>query len=294
MDLRDLAVLVEAVQGGSLAEAARRLGLTPMAASRRLAALERELGVRLVHRTTRALAPTPEGEAFLPWAEAMLEQEAGAREALRPAGAGVSGLLRLTCSAPFGRRVVAPLMPGFLAAHPGLRVDLAMTDSVLDIVGAGIDLAIRIAPLRDSTLVARRLGDSARVLVAAPEYLARAGAPRRIADLGRHACLVSSGATHWDFTGPGGRVRQPVRGPFSATALEALHAACLGGLGIANLSEWYVEEELAAGRLIPLPLEDAVPEALGIWAVTPTARMVPPKVRAFLAALSARLAEGAR
>jgi hypothetical protein len=133
MNLQDLAVFAEAVRSGSLAAAAR-LGLNAMAASRRLAALETELGVRLVQRTTRALSPTAEGEAFLPHAQAMLDEQASALAALRPAGAGVSGQLRVTASAAFGRKVVAPMIARFMAANPDLGVDLLLTDDQVDIV----------------------------------------------------------------------------------------------------------------------------------------------------------------
>ena len=121
-----------------------------MAASRRLVALERELGVRLMHRTTRSISLTAEGEAFLPHAQAMLEAGAAARAAIAPTGGGASGLLRVTAPAAFGRKIVAPLVPRLLAENPALRIDLQLTDVVVDIVGGGLDVAVRIAPLKDS------------------------------------------------------------------------------------------------------------------------------------------------
>ncbi|HWL81262.1 MAG TPA: LysR family transcriptional regulator [Roseomonas sp.] len=293
MNLSDVAVLVEAVRAGSLAAAARRLRIAPMLASRRLAALEEALGARLLHRTTRALALTPEGEAFLPHAQAMLEEEAAARAALRPVGVGLSGTLRVTASIPFGRKVLAPLVPVFLRDHPDLQIDLLLTDGVVDIVAQGLDLAIRIAPLRDNALVARRLADSPRGLYAAPSYLAEHGLPAVLADLARHRCLTVTGTSHWSFLVAGKPVRQRVSGPFTSSSVEALHQACLGGLGIANLSAWNVREDLAAGRLVALPLEAAEPEPLAIWAVYPTARLVPPKTRGFIAALEAHLRQEA-
>ena len=289
MNLFDVSVLVEAVQAGSLASAARRLGISPMVASRRLAALEQELGVRLVHRTTRSLAPTGEGEAFLPYAQAMIEDEANARAAVRPSQAGVSGMLRVTASVPFGRKVVAPMIPDLMRAHPDLRVDLLLTDSIVDIVAHGIDVAIRIAQLRDNALIAKRLAANPRALYAAPAYLDAYGAPAKLADLDRHQCLVTTGTTHWSFDQGATIVRQKIGGRFTASSVEALHQACVGGLGIANLSAWDVQEALEAGRLVAVPLSDAVPEPLAIWAVYPTSRLVPPKVRAFVAVLEKRL-----
>ena len=289
MDLSSIAVLVEAVQAGSLAAAARRLRITPMLASRRLAALEEAVGTRLMHRTTRSLSLTAEGEAFLPHARALLEEEALARAAVRPSSAGVTGMLRVTTSIPFGRRIVAPLVPGFLQRHPGLELDLLLSDGIIDIVAQGLDLAIRIAPLRENALVARRLADNPRALYAAPAYLAAHGVPAAPADLARHRCLTLTGVAHWTLLAGGRALRQRVAGPFTASSVEALHQACLGGLGITMLSAWDVREEVAAGQLVPIPLGGWEPEMLAIWAVYPTARLVPPKVRLFIAALEAQL-----
>jgi DNA-binding transcriptional LysR family regulator len=292
IDLANLAVLLEAVQAGSLAAAARRLRITPMLASRRLAELEAELGVRLMHRTTRSLSLTVEGEAFLPHARALLEEEAVARASVRPGSADVTGMLRVTASVPFGRKVVAPLVPAFLQRHPGLQVDLLLSDGIVDIVAQGLDLAIRIAPLRENTLVARRLADNPRCLYAAPAYLAEHGVPAEPADLAGHRCLALTGMSHWTFLAGGGALRQRISGPFTSSSVEALHQACLGGLGLTMLSAWDVRDDVAAGRLLPVSLGAWEPERLAIWAVYPTARLVPPKVRLFIAALDARLAQG--
>lgn len=292
MNLSDLAIFVEAVRVGSLAGAARRLGLGAMAASRRLAGLEAQLGVRLVHRTTRSLAPTAEGEAFLPHAQAMLDEQASALAALRPEGAGVSGQLRVTTSTAFGRKVVGPMLAGFMHDNPDLRVDLLMTEDQVDIVGQGIDIAIRIAKLRDNHLVARRLADGSRRLCVSPAYVAEHGMPRVLNDLGDHVCLLTTGTTHWSFSRCGKTIRHKMNGRLTASSVEALHQVCLNGGGIAHLSAWNIEEDLRAGRLLLVTLEDAEPEPLAIWAVYPTARMVPAKVRAFVAALESRLMEG--
>ncbi|MCR0985051.1 LysR family transcriptional regulator [Roseomonas populi] len=289
INLTNVAVLVEAVGAGSLAAAARRLRITPMLASRRLAELEEEVGARLMHRTTRSLSLTVEGEAFLPHAEALLEEEAQARASVRPAATGLTGTLRLTASVPFGRKVVAPLVPVFLQDHPGLQVDLLLSDSIVDIVAQGLDLAIRIAVLRDNTLVARRLADNPRGLYASPAYLAEHGIPATPAELVHHRCLMLTGTSHWTFLAGGRTVRQRVFGPFTSSSVEALHQACLGGLGIAMLSAWDVREEVAIGHLLPIQMDAGVPEPLAIWAVYPTVRLTPPKVRLFMTALEARL-----
>ena len=171
MEFSALAVLVETASSGSLAAAARRLRITPMAATRSLSGLEQELGVRLLHRTTRALALTEEGQAFLPHAQALLEARDAAQASVGPATGNAAGLLRLTSSVAFGRKVVAPVIAEFMRNNPAVNVDLLMTDSVVDIIPAGIDLAIRIAKLTDSSLVARELAPNPRGLFATSGYL---------------------------------------------------------------------------------------------------------------------------
>jgi len=290
MDTVAVAILVTAAQAGSLAAAARRLHLTPMSATRRLAALERDLGVRLLHRTTRSVALTPEGEAFLPFARTLIESEAAGRARLHQATLQVSGLLRVTAPVAFGRKIIAPLVPGLLRDHPDLEIELHLNDAVVDLVGAGFDLAIRIAPLRDSELIARRLADSTRVLCAAPSYAAARGLPERLEDLARHDCLTPIGTSHWSFRVDGKEHKVRVAGRFSSNGIDGLHQACLGGAGIALLALWNVRDDLRTGRLVRVPLGDVSPEERSIWAVYPSARYVLPKLRAFLSVLEADLA----
>jgi DNA-binding transcriptional LysR family regulator len=199
-------------------------------------------------------------------------------------------LLRVAAPAAFGRKLVAPLVPALLAANPDLRIDLELTDAVIDIAGAGIDLAIRIGRLRDSSLIARRLAPNARILCAAPAYLAQAGTPHDLGDLARHECLTLSGNDRWPFDINGKRRDVRVSGRFSSGSIEALHQACFGGAGLALLSAWDVAEELRSGALIAITLNTAAPQEQAIWAVYPSARLVPPKLRVFVAALETRLA----
>jgi DNA-binding transcriptional LysR family regulator len=289
LELADLTVLIEAVQQGSLSAAGRRLGLTPVAASRRLAALEAEIGVRLVHRTTRSLSLTPEGEAFLPHAEAILAHAEDGRAAVAGGEEVAGGLLRVATSVPFGRKVLTPMLAGFLAEHLRLRVELLLSDAVVDIAAQGIDVAIRFGELRDSMLVARRLSDNPRGVYASPAYLAEHAAPTRIAELAQHECLAVPAGRHWTFDRNGRTVRQAVAGRFAADSMEALHEAAVRGLGIVQLSEWNVRDDLARGRLVEIKLADGVVPDQGIWAVLPTRRLVPRKVHFFLDALSAHL-----
>ncbi|MEG6353334.1 LysR family transcriptional regulator [Enterobacter bugandensis] len=289
MKLEDVEVFVEAIKAGSLAGAARRLSMSAMAASRSLNNLEAELGVRLVHRTTRSLSPTSDGDVFLPHALALLEDKNNALADLFPDGTHLSGRLRITASAAFGRKIVAPMLPLFMQQHPALQVDLLATDEQIDIVGKGIDVALRIAPLRDNRLVAHRICDNPRELCASAEYLAAYGSPKLLNDLAGHSCLATSDTTHWSFEKGEQRYKQKVSGRFSANSIEAIFEACLGGLGIANLSRWYVEPAIAEGKLVRIVLGDAQPESLAIWAVYPTSRLIPAKVRKFVEALETHL-----
>ncbi len=290
LELADLAVLIEAVRQGSLSAAGRRLGLTPLVASRRLAALEAEVGARLVHRTTRSLSLTPEGEAFLPHAEAILAHAQDARAAVAGGDDGAIGLLRIAASVPFGRKVLTPMLVHFLGQHPRVTVELLLRDTVMDIAAHGVDVAIRFGELRDSTLVARRLAHNPRGLYAAPAYLEHHAAPATIADLRGHECLTVPTARHWTFERAGKSVRQAIGGRFTADSLEALHEASLHGLGIVRLSAWNVRDDIAEGRLTEIRLTDGVVADHGIWAVLPTRRLIPRKVQFFLDALSAHLA----
>ena len=289
MDTEALAVLSHAAASGSLSAAARRLGVSPTLASRRLAALEEALGVRLVNRTTRSLSLTPEGLAFLPHARAMLEAEASALGSLAGGIGAVSGLLRVTAPASFGRKVVAPLIPDLLRTHPALRVQLSLQDRLIDIVGEGFDLAVRIGRMRDSSLLARKLADNPRRLCASPAYLQQSGQPRTLAELADHQRLGLIDREAWPFVTPDGTREVRFEGRFESDSMEAVRVACLAGLGIATFSYWDVETELASGALREVALEDATPEPVAIWIVRPSSRHAPPKIAPFIDALEARL-----
>jgi len=288
VDTEALAVFVNAISAGSISAAARRLGLAPIVASRRLSTLERDVGARLLQRTTRSLSLTAEGQAFLPHAREILDREAEALTALRPGDSGASGLLRLTAPAALGREVIVPILPALFEAHPQLRVELQLTERIVDLVGEGLDLAIRIADLRDTDMVARRIGTVRRVVCASPAYLAIHGPPATRSELRGHECLALVGSPHWLFDGPTGVERARVSGRLTCDAIDGLHAACRAGAGIAMLSTWSAANDLKTGQLIELPL-DAPPHAPPISALYPSARMVTPRVRVFLNALTQAL-----
>ncbi len=289
MDTDELSVFCQAAASGSLSAAARRLGVTPTVASRRLAALEERLRLRLVNRTTRSLSLTPEGEAFLPHARNILDAEANALGSLVGGRSAVAGLLRVTAPASFGRKVVAPLIPDLLQAHPDLRVQLSLQDRLVDIVGEGFDLAVRIGRMRDSSLLARKIAENPRMLCASPDYLARHGAPETLADLARHMRLGLMGRVNWPFVTARGVEEVRFEGRFESDSMEAVHVACLAGLGIATFSHWDVEAELTSGALQQVVLRNAAPESVAIWIVRPSSRHAPPKITPFTEALEKRL-----
>jgi DNA-binding transcriptional LysR family regulator len=291
MDLDDIALFRSIATAGSLSAAARQMGLTPMTVSRRLTALETEIGARLIHRTTRSLSLTPEGEAFLPFATQLLETQDQALAALAMPEGGLSGVLKLTAPNLIGRSIVVPVVAELMAANPGLRVDLTLTDGVVDIAAAGIDVAIRVASLQPSDMIATRVVDNPRVLCAAPAYLEKHGRPESLAELAGHACLQLHAMDHWPFIVAGATRRVSVDGPLAANSVDALRAACLLGAGIAMVTYWDAWEQLERGELERITLADAEPDRLAIWAVYPSRRHTPPRVPALVEALRARLSQ---
>ena len=289
MQVSDVQVFDAIADTGSLSAAARRLGLTPMTVSRRLAALESELGVRLFHRTTRAVSLTAEGETFLPFAATLLQASEEARACLKSSAGTASGVLKVTAPTVFGQSVIMPLLPALLAEHPALRIDLTLSDSIVDIVGLGIDVAIRIATLRDSALIARPLAPNPRVLCASPAYLKRYGTPTTMEALTNHRRIALHGMPYWPFMRAGEAVAIRADGVFSANSVEAVRTACREGLGMAMLTYWDVRDDLAAGNLCLLELADTMPEQLFITALLPTRQHVPHRVGIFLQRLEAAL-----
>lgn len=289
MQVSDVQVFDAIADTGSLSAAARRLGLTPMTVSRRLAALESELGVRLFHRTTRAVSLTAEGETFLPFAATLLQASEEARACLKSSAGTASGVLKVTAPTVFGQSVIMPLLPALLAEHPALRIDLTLSDSIVDIVGLGIDVAIRIATLRDSALIARPLAPNPRVICASPAYLKRYGTPTTMEALTNHRRIALHGMPYWPFMRAGEAVAIRADGVFSANSVEAVRTACREGLGMAMLTYWDVRDDLAAGNLCLLELADAMPEQLFITALLPTRQHVPHRVGIFLQRLEAAL-----
>ena len=280
---------------GSLSAAARAEGVAPAIIGRRLDALEAQLGVKLLVRSTRRIALTHEGAAFLDDCQRILAEVAGAEASVSAGGVQASGQLRITAPAGFGRRHVAPLVPPFHEAHPRLRISLNLADRIVDLAAEGYDCAVRVGDLPDSSLISIRLADNHRLAVATPAYLRRRGVPRHPQDLARHDCLVlSSDASQsrgWAFTIDGESMHLRPQGPLDCSDGQVLHAWCLAGHGIAWRSTWEVEAEIAAGALVPVLQAYAAPPN-GIYALLPHAtRHLPLRVRLWVDFLKQRYAE---
>ena len=284
--LDDIGLFLRVLDLGSISAAARSLDLSVAVASQRLQRLEKQLGVRLLHRTTRRLHATPEGAALAERGRMLVEDLETLTTELRRSGADVSGTLRMTASASFGRQYLSPLLPEFLARYPNVRISVDLSDAMKDPVSSGFDLAIRIGALEDSNLVARRIAPNRRVLCASPAYLARHGTPAAPADLAAHECLVLVGSSArqdtWRMTDHNGReVLVRVSGRFECNFGEVLRDAAVAGLGIALHSTWHVCDDLKSGRLRQVLPHYRLAES-GIHALMPQRRLVPLRVRAFV------------
>jgi DNA-binding transcriptional LysR family regulator len=279
-----MTTFVEVVARGSLSAAARAEGIAPAMIGRRLDALEARLGVKLLQRTTRKLVLTDEGVAFLEDCQRILSELDDAEAAVSERSARATGHLTVSAPAGFGRQHVAPLLPSFLAEHRDVTVNLNLNDRVVDVLGEGVDVAIRIASLSDSNLVAVKLADNRRVVVASPLYLKRHGRPLQPADLARHNCLAisSEGSQRgWTFLEHGAPTTIKVGGNMVCNDGAVLHAWALAGKGLAWRSMWEVGEQIAAGALCTVLDEYAAP-GNDIHAVFAQRRHLPLRIRAFV------------
>jgi len=279
--LKELETFLRVAQKGSLSAAARQEQVTPAIIGRRLDALEDRLGVRLLVRTTRKLTLTQEGEAFLEDCQRILTDLANAEAQLTLGSSRAAGHLKVTAPAGFGRRHVAPLLLEFLRAHPEVSASLDLSDRTVDLVGEGIDCAVRLGGLVDSSLVAVRLGEMKRVVVGSPAYFQRMGVPRTLDDLAAHDCLALPTQPGWDFQQYGKALLFKPPGRFACNDGAVLHDWALAGMGLAWRSLWEVGDDLRWGRLVSVLDAFATPP-VGIHAVFPQRRHLPLRVRLFI------------
>ena len=282
--LHEMAVFARVVAAGSLSAAARELSLSTAMVSRRLAALEARLGVRLLHRTTRSLHLTDEGATYYENCARVLAEIEEADAAVSAGRQEPRGTLRVALPASFGNQYVAPLMPRFAAQYPALKLALSLSDRSVNLVEEGFDLAIRIAALADSSLAARKLAPNRRVVCASPAYLRAHGTPRTPEELLQHNCLLAYdfNAT-WEYKGPDGR-SGAVRlvGRYVCDNWEVLREWALAGMGIALKSTWDVRRHLEDGSLVSLLPGYTFDTDVAIYAVYPHRRHLPAKTRAFI------------
>jgi len=279
--LRAMAAFVRIVERGSLTAAADEQGVSLPSMVRTLATLERDLGVTLLNRTTRRMHLTDEGRQYLEQCRAILARVQQADAALHSRRAAPRGKLTVTASALFGRNYIAPVMSEFLRTHPEVIADLLFVDRVVNLVEEGVDAAVRIGRLADSSLAAIPLGSMRRVVCASPAYLRKAGAPRRPDDLRTHRCVRFTGlAPHeeWSFHSPARKVA--IASVLTCNQADVAIAACADGLGIGSFLSYMVAPLARTGKL-KYVLEEFEPEPLPVTFLYPQSRMLSPTVRAF-------------
>jgi DNA-binding transcriptional LysR family regulator len=283
---------VRVMETGSFSAAARHLNVGQPAVSKSVAQLEERLGVRLLIRSTRGLVPTEAGQSFYARARRAIAEADEADLAARGAGASLAGRLRVSAAVTLASLHLVPRLPAFLAAHPDLAIDLVLDDRTIDLIEEGVDIALRMGTLRDSSLTARKVATSRRLVVGSPAYFEKAGLPETPADLIGHAAVIytqnGGGGDTWSFRRGSSEASVGIAGSLRVSAAEGLRAAVIGGMGFAIASEWMFAPELAAGSVRAVLAEWTLP-TVDLWAVFPTGRMASAKARAFAAFVKAEL-----
>jgi DNA-binding transcriptional LysR family regulator len=293
--LSDMAAFVAVVEKASFSQAGRELRLSTAVISARVAKLERDLGLRLLNRTTRQVAPTDEAKAYYEDCKAILERVELAEAALSSRQNNPTGTVRVSAPSVFGRLFMGPMLAKFQALYPDINIHLHLSDSFVDPLKDGYDLIIRIGKLENSSLIARKLADSPRLLCAAPTYLEQKGAPKNLDDLMEHNCLLlrfpGSTQFQWDFSTKDKKITVPVTGSLESNNGEALREWVLAGLGISLKSRWEVAPHLKAGTLVEL-LPETPPSSVPINALYPSGKILPLKMRLLLDFLGDQFAGG--
>lgn len=283
---------VSVVESGSFSAAARLLDIGQPAVSKAIAQLEDRLGVRLLLRSTRGLTPTEAGQAYYEHARRAIEQADEADFAAKGAASRLAGRLRVSAAVTFARLHVVPRLPVFLDANPELSIDIILDDENVDLLERGVDVALRMGALDDSSMTARKIGTSPRRVFGTPAYFAKAGTPRTPADLSSHQAVIyeqGGGGSAWSFVRDAAQTSVVVSGRVRVTAAEGVRAAVLAGMGLAVTSEWMLAPELASGEVITV-LDDWSLPGVDLWALFPTGRMASAKARAFVAFVEETLA----
>jgi len=288
--LSAMEALVRVIETGSFSGAARQLRIGQPAVSKAVAQIEQRLGVRLLLRTTHGLSPTESGQSYYEHAKRVLEEAEEADLAARGAGASLSGRLRFCAAVTFARLHVMPHLPAFLEQHPALDVDVVLDDRNVDLVEEGIDVALRMGPLTDSTFTGRKIGQGRRLVLGTPSYFARHGEPGSPTDLAGYQAVVydrRGGGAAWTFRRGAAETAVTLKGRVRTTAAEGVREAVFSDLGLAVSSEWMFTPELRSGQVRAV-LEDWSLPAIDLWAVFPTGRQASAKARAFAAFIEER------
>ena len=281
--LASMETFVRVVETGSFSGAARQLRVGQPAVSKSVAQLEEYLGVKLLTRSTRGLTPTEAGLGYLERARRTLEEAAEAELAARGAGAGLKGRLRICAAVTFARIHLIPMLPKFLTQNPDLELEVVLDDRQIDLVQEGIDVALRMGKMMDSTLTARRVARCKRLVLGTPAYFDRAGTPSTPSELSKHQAVVylQGEGSVWSFRRESSELAVTVQSRLRVTAAEGVRAAVLADVGLTISSEWMFSPELRSGAVRAVLLEWSLP-ALDLWAVLPTGRAATAKARAFV------------
>ncbi|WP_255423588.1 MULTISPECIES: LysR family transcriptional regulator [unclassified Xanthomonas] len=278
---QELSAFIAVVEAGGFTAAARRTGDSQSSVSKAVGALEKRLGVALFNRSTRSVTLTDQGRRYYDRAKPLLDEMDDADSELTQSTKGVSGLLRIAAAGTFGRLHVLPVIPGLLSRHPGLKVDLVLSDFVRDMIEDGIDLAIRVGTVNDPEAIVRRIASTPLVCVGSRRYFEQHGIPKTPADLVDHNCLVYRGmteSTHWPFVGPDGRFSVSVGGTLTSNSVEAIRAGVLDGVGIGLFTQASFIDDLRGPDVIGI-LGEFLDETRDINIIWPRRRFVPARVR---------------
>lgn len=290
MKLDQLQLFIRIAATQNISAAGAELGLSPAVASAHLSQLEQSLGARLLHRTTRKVSLTEEGQAFIDHAQDVLASAEAAKAAVGASSHSPTGTLRVAAPASFGRMHLVPALKDFNSQYPNLAIDLRLSDTIIDMVEGGFDVAIRNSGLKDSSLIARKLADDRRLLCASPEYIANHGKPTTPQDLKNHNCISLLGLDQWRFQDQDKTLTIKAQGNLRIDNGEAIRDACAQGIGVTVNSAWSAYRQLLSGELIQLLPDYPIVSNTAIWAVYPSSRQLAPKVSAFIDFLSQRFA----
>ena len=282
MNINHLKLFIHIAKLGNIRQAGKVLGLSPAVSSAQINKLEEFLGTRLLHRTTRKVSLTVEGEVFLPHAHEILERIQAGMASIVASSVHPNGKIRISAPASFGRMHIVPLLNKFLTQYPNLEIELHLSDTLVNLVEGGFDLAIRNTSSNNSKLIQKKIADDKRILCASPSYLSKFGTPKVPTDLLKHNCVNLIGLESWNFSTINGPLIIKTNNKFRTDNGEAARDATIFGLGISQNSRWCCYKQLESGKLVqvlePYPLISDV----AIWAVYPNSRLLSPKVAVFL------------